>query len=100
MDFLSCAKTMGNIIGKNVTKNLSGKYCQKHSGHAKTSATDNAKTDSKRVSKKTADATDELIGNKSAYKITSKPKDVKSSAVVIPKDIEFDQKSIEIQKER
>ena len=50
---------------KNIIKNLSGKYNQKTFDHAKQSATDALKTASK-----TAEATDDLIGNKIAGKIT------------------------------
>ena len=45
-------------IGKNVNKNSSGKYSQKHL------VTDALKTNSKRVFQKTAQATDDLVGNK------------------------------------
>ena len=50
--FLSCLvlKTLVKII-----KNLSGKYTQKLSDHAKKSATDALKTSSKRVIQKTAE---------------------------------------------
>ena len=40
---------MGKNIGKNTSKNLSGKYSQKRLDHAKKSATDASKTSSKRV---------------------------------------------------
>ena len=56
---------------------MSGKYSpgilairQKLLDHAKQSATDALKTSSKRVIRKTAEATDDLIGNKIANKIT------------------------------
>ena len=39
---------MGKNIGKNVTKNLSGKCSQKFVAHTKQSATDELKTFSKR----------------------------------------------------
>ena len=38
--FLSFAKNMSESIGKNISKNLSGKYSQKLFDHAKKSATD------------------------------------------------------------
>ena len=67
--FLSFAKNMG--------KNLSNKFSQKllkfkkHFYSAKKSATDAIKTASKRAIQKTAEATSDLIGNKTADKITS-----------------------------
>ena len=57
---------MGKNIGKNINKILSGKYGQKLLNHAKQSATDAIKTSSKRFIQKTAEATDDLIGNKIA----------------------------------
>ena len=60
---------MGKNIGKNISKNLIGKYSQKLLDHAKTFATDALKTDSKTAIKKTAEATGDLIGNKTADKI-------------------------------
>ena len=48
---------MGKNFGKNISKNLKGKYNQKLFDHAKQSATDTLKTSSKRVIQKTADAT-------------------------------------------
>ena len=41
--FLSFAKNMVKSIGKNESKNLSGKYSQKFLNHAKQSATDTLK---------------------------------------------------------
>ena len=61
--FLSFAKNMG--------KSLSNKYGQKLLDSAKKSTTDAIKTASKRAIQKTAEATGDLIGNKSADKITS-----------------------------
>ena len=61
---------MDKNIGKNKSKNLSGEYKRKILDHAKKSATDAFKTTWKRVIEKTADATDDLIGNKIADKIT------------------------------
>ena len=45
--FLSFAKNMGKNIVESITKNLSGKYSQKHFDYAKQSATDAFKTASK-----------------------------------------------------
>ena len=67
--FLSFAKNMGKNIGKSISKNLIGKYGQKPLDHAKQSATDAIKTSSKRVIQKTAEATGDLIGNKTANRI-------------------------------
>ena len=64
--FLSFAKNMG--------KSLSNKYGQKLLDSAKKSTTDAIKTASKRAIQKTAKATGDLIGNKSADKITSASK--------------------------
>ena len=60
---------MGKNVGKNISKNLSGKYSHKLLDHAKQSAT-NAQISSKRVIQKTAETTDDLIGNKIADRIT------------------------------
>ena len=68
-EFLSFAKNMGKNIGKNISKNLIGKYGQKPLDHAKQSAADAIKTSSKRVIQKTAEATGDLIGNKTANRI-------------------------------
>ena len=61
--FLSFAKNMG--------KNLSNKYGQKLLDNAKKSTADAIKTASKRVIQKTAEATGDLIVNKTTDKITS-----------------------------
>ena len=60
---------MSNNIGKNIMKNLSGKYRQKLLDHAKQSATGALKTASKIEIQKTAETTGNLIGNKIADKI-------------------------------
>ena len=54
---------MGKSIGKNISKSIRSKYSQNLLDHAKQSATDAIKTDSKRVIRKTPDATGDLIGN-------------------------------------
>ena len=64
--FLSFAKNMG--------KNLSNKYGQNLLDSAKKSTTDSIKTASIRAVQKTVQATGDLIGNKTADKITSAPK--------------------------
>ena len=67
---MSFAKNMCKNIGKNISTNLSSKYSQKRIDHAKQSATDVFETASKRVIQKTTEATDNLIRNKIADKIT------------------------------
>ena len=49
---------------------MSGKYSQKLLGHAKKFVTDALKTSSKQIIQKTAEGTGDLIGNKTANKIT------------------------------
>ena len=61
---------MDKHIGKNISETLIGKWSQKLLDHAKQSAIDVFKTASKRAIKKTAEATCDLISNKSADKIT------------------------------
>ena len=61
--FLSFAKNMG--------KSLSNKYGQKLLDSAKKSTTDAIKTASKRAIQKIAEATSDIIGNKTADEITS-----------------------------
>ena len=61
---------MSRNIGKNIIKNLSGKYSKTLFDHAKQSAGDAPKTVSKRAIQKIAEATGDLTGNKIAYKIT------------------------------
>ena len=68
--FLSFARNIGTHATK-VAKNMSNKYGQKLANTAKKSATDAIKTASKRAIQKTAEATGDLIGNKTADKITS-----------------------------
>ena len=61
---------MGKNIGKNISKKLNSKYSQILLDHAKQSATGVLKTVSKRTIHNTTEATDDLIGNKIADKIT------------------------------
>ena len=84
--FLSFAKTMG--IG------LSNKYGQKLLDSAKKSTTDAIKTASKRAIQKTAEATGDLIGNKTADKITSVSK--KKSTKELQYNDETKEKEVEI----
>ena len=69
MGVLSFAKNVIKDIVKNISKSLNSKYRQKRLDHAKHSATDVFKTSSERVIQKTADATGDLIWNKTADKI-------------------------------
>ena len=69
-------------FAKNMGKSLSNKYGQKLLDSAKKSTTDAIKTASKKAIQKTAEATDDLIGNKIADKITSVSK--KKSAKELP----------------
>ena len=58
-------------FAKNMGKSLSNKYGQRRLDSAKKSTTDAIKTASKRAIQKIAEATGDLIGNKTADKITS-----------------------------
>ena len=67
-----CLKGYGFLsFTKNMVRKLSKKYSQKLLDTAKKSATNAIKTASKRSIQKTAEETDDLIGNKTADKITS-----------------------------
>ena len=68
--FLSFAKNMGTHATR-VAKNLNNKYDQKLVDTAKKSATDALKVAGKKVIKKTAETTGDLVGNTTANKITS-----------------------------
>ena len=57
-------------IGSNIRKNVSSEYSQTLLDRAKQCTTDALKTTSKRVIQKTAEATDDLIGNIIANRIT------------------------------
>ena len=82
--FLSFAKNMG--------KSLSNKYGQKLLDSAKKSTTDAIKTASKRAIQKTAEATGDLIGNKTADKIMSVSK--KSTKELQNDETEVDKTSL------
>ena len=70
-------------------RSMSKKYGKKLVDTAKTSATDAIKTASKRAIQKTAEATDELDGNKIADKITSVSKKSTKKLPTIDKDVEL-----------
>ena len=63
-------------FAKNMGKNLSNKFSQELLDSAKKSTTDVIKTASKRAIQKTAEATVDFIGNKTADKMTSVKKDL------------------------
>ena len=63
---------MEKTIGRKISKNLSRKYSQIFLDHAKQSAIDALKTDSKRAIQKLAKATGHLTGNIITNKITKK----------------------------
>ena len=87
------------FFAKNMGKNLSNKSGQKLLDNAKKSTTDEIKTASKRAIQKIAEATDNLIGNKIANKITRASK---SLAKLHSKDSQNDDANneIEVPKER
>ena len=60
---------MGKNIGKNIIKNLSGKYSQKLLDHAKQSATNACKTNSERAIQKTVKVNGDFIGNEIAHAV-------------------------------
>ena len=64
-------------FAKNMDKSLNNKYGQKRFDSAKKSTTDAIKTASKRAIQKTAEATDDLIGNKISDKISISEKPAK-----------------------
>ena len=76
--FLPFAKNTGKNIGKHISRIISAKYRQKVLDHAKQSATDAFKTDSKRAIQKTTEGTD-LIGKKTADKITNVSKNAQKN---------------------
>ena len=82
---MSFAKNTSKIIGKTISKNLSGKYSQKFLIMLEKSATDALKSSSRRVISKISEATGNLIGNKMAYRITkiSKNSQQNNSKLVI-----------------
>ena len=74
---------MGKYISKNISKNLDSKCSpsmlamrQRFLDHSKKSAKDALKTSSKKVIQKTAEVTDDFIGNKIANKITKVSKNL------------------------
>ena len=68
--FLSFAKNISKNIGRNTSKGLSGKYCQKLLDHVKKSGTDALKISSKRIIQKIPEESRDLIGNKITNNIT------------------------------
>ena len=62
MNFCLLLKKMGKNVGKNINKNLRGKYREKSLHHVQPFTTDALEC---------AEATDDLINNKTANKITA-----------------------------
>ena len=67
------------MMGKNIDKNVIDKYSPKFLDNAKQSATGAFKTASKRVIQRTAEATDDLLGNKIAERITKMSKNLQQN---------------------
>ena len=70
-------------------RSMSNKYGKKLVDTAKISATDAIKTASKRAIQKTAEATGDLVGNKTAHKITSVSKKSTKKLPTIDEDAEL-----------
>ena len=79
--FLSFAKNMG--------KSLSNKFGQKILDSAKKSTTDAIKTTLKRAIKETAEVSGDLIGNKTADKITSVSKELHNNDETKEEEVEI-----------
>ena len=93
-----CIKEYGFLSSaKNMSTQLSSKYGQKRFDRAKKSTTHAIKTTLKRAIQKTAEATDDLIGNKIADKITSVSK---KSSVKLRSQNNEDNDESEASKER
>ena len=75
--FLSFTKNMG--------KSLSNKYSQNRLDSAKNSTADAIKTASKRAIEKTAETTGDLIGNKTADKISVSKKNLITIIIIMMK---------------
>ena len=67
------------MMSKNIDKNVSDKYSPKFLDNAKQSATGAFKTASKRVIQRTAEATDDLLGNKIAESFTKISKNLQQN---------------------
>ena len=96
--FLSFAKKIGKNVTK-VVKSIGNKYSQKLHDSAKKSTTDAIKTASKRGIQKTAETTDDLIGNKIADKRTS-ISNFLNELHSLELHLTIDENEIEIPKER
>ena len=64
MDICLLLKNVSKIIGKNISKNLNGKYSHKLLGHTKQSAADAFTTTLKKFIQKPVEVTRDLFGNK------------------------------------
>ena len=83
---------MGKGIGKNISKNLIGKYSQKRLDYAKKSATDPLKTSTKSVIQKAAETAGDLISNRIAnkrIKVSQSSQQDNSKTVLIEHDKEI-----------
>ena len=70
---------MSKNIGKNIRKNVSGKYSQELLDHVKQSAADAFKTTSKRAIQKTAETAGDLKCNKIVNKIMGVSKNLQQN---------------------
>ena len=76
-------------FAKNIGKNSSNKYSEKIINTTKRSATDAIKKASQRAIQKTAEATDDLVGNKILDKVTSTSKKSSKELPTIDEDAEL-----------
>ena len=77
------------IWAKNTSKNLIKKYRQRCFDHAKQSATDVFKTTSEKMTQKRAEATGDLIGNRTLEKVTQnspRSNSQKEESIEMPKE--------------
>ena len=93
---MSFAKNMGRNIIKNISKYLSRKYGQKLLEHAKQSATDAIKTNSKTAIQNTAIATSNLISDKSFENIHHRIIQKQMKKKKLEKDLYFQSYSIKL----
>ena len=76
-------------FAKNIGKNSSNKYSEKIINTTKRSAMDAIKKASQRAIQKTAEATDDLVGNKILDKVTSTSKKSSKELPTIDEDAEL-----------
>ena len=85
-------------FAKDIGKSLSSKYSQKPLDSAKKSMTDAIKTASKRAIQKIAEVTGNLIGNKTADKITNVSKISSQNVLNADERSKYKKKDIYLQK--